>query len=126
MKKAISISILLLTFLSSFAQYSKADSTQKATQNQTQSIQSLNSKPKTKVGKTLVVISGASFIVGSLISYNSYASKEPDPTKYLGNPTAYESAVDSYNSRQKSSKKTTALIYGIGGLTLALGVAIGF
>ena len=124
MKKLILISILIIPFLNSVAQYSKSDSAKIETKTPT--IQTLNSKPKTKIGKTLVVMSGASFIIGSLISYTSITSPEPDPSKYVGSPTNYQSAVDSYNSKQKSSRKTTALIYGIGGLTLALGVAIGF
>lgn len=110
--------ILLLTVLS------LGVNAQQNTDTKDHPIQDMNTKGH-KGGKALLMFSGASFIAGSLLSYKTANASEPNASDYT-NMNFYNQDIATYQSSQKANKKTTAILYGIGGLTLAIGAAITF
>jgi hypothetical protein len=92
---------------------------QQATGQTKNEIQNINQNKNSKVGKTLLVMSGASFVIGSLIAYNASVAKEPK-----ANYTPL--MVDKYNSQQKRSRSISNGLYGLGGALLSIGAVITF
>lgn len=91
-------------------------SAQQAIEQPVKPIQNLTTKQK--AGKTLVVASGAAILLGSIVYYNTVSSAPA--------ANASQQKIDSFAAQQKSGRKTAALIYGFGGLALAVGAAITF
>lgn len=115
MKKIITIILLSVTFFCN---------AQQAIEPANKPIQDMSLK--TKKAKPLFLLSGASFVIGSIISYNSAITKEPDPAEYTTNMGLYETKYKTYSKQQKNARKTTAILYGVGGLALAVGAVISF
>lgn len=97
--------------------------------------QPISEKSKNKkTGNTMLVVSGASFVIGSIINFHSTTFKMPTEPDYKGyNATQilkmaqdYKARVDRYEERQLKSKRLSGFMYGLGGFTLAIGGAIKF
>lgn len=95
---------------------------QKAIDTNNKPIQSLTTKQK--AGKGLLIFSGASLIAGSIISYTALNMTKA-PAQSVNGQTV-TTGQDNYEERQKSAKRNSIILYGIGGLTLAIGAAIAF
>lgn len=96
--------------------------------------QPISEKATKKRGNPMLVVSGASFVIGSIIHFHSTTFKMPTEPDYKGyNATQilkmaqdYKARVERHEERQLRAKRVSGFMYGLGGFSLAIGGAIKF
>jgi hypothetical protein len=79
---------------------------------------------KSKIGKGVMAFSGAAFVAGSIIGYKALNMKDEPIPVANGQTTTYHPSK--YNESQRKAKQNSFLLYGVGGLALAIGAIIAF